>query len=61
MVVFISNAIVVNTLKAIKNCRHFISCIFKRLFLIENILNLLKILLKFAVKGQINNFPALQW
>ena len=49
----------VNTLRPRQNGRHLPDNIFKCIFLNENILNLIKISLKFVPKGPINNIPAL--
>ena len=49
----------VNTLRPRQNGRHFADDISKRTFLNENVGILIKISLKFAPKGPINNIPAL--
>ena len=49
----------VNSLRPIRNRRHFVDDIFKCIFLNENIWILIKISLKFIPKGSINNIPAL--
>ena len=46
-------------IEAETNGRHFPDSIFKCIFLNENVLISLKILLKFIPKGLINNIPAL--
>ena len=48
-----------NTLRPRQNGRHFADDTFKRIFLNENVIILIKISLKFAPKGPINNVPAL--
>ena len=50
---------IVNTLRPRQNGRHFADDIFKRIFVNENILILIKISLKFVPKGAINSIPAL--
>ena len=49
----------INTLRPRHNGRHFADDIFKRIFLNEDILILIKISLKFVPKGSINNIAAL--
>ena len=49
----------VNTLRPRQNGRHFPDDIVKRIFLNENIRISIKIWLKFALKGPINNIPSL--
>ena len=48
-----------NILRPRQNGRHFVDNIFKCIFLNENVSIAIKILLKFVLKGQINNIPAL--
>ena len=48
-----------NTLRPRRNEQHFADDIFKRIFFNENVCILIKISLKFVLKGQINNIPAL--
>ena len=48
-----------NTLRRRQNCRHFPDDIFKFIFLNENEWISIRISLKFAPKGQINNIPSL--
>ena len=48
-----------NTLSQRQNGRHFPGDIFKNIFLNENVRISIKISLKFAPKGSINNIPAL--
>ena len=50
---------VLNTLRPRQNGRHFADDTFKYMFLNENVIILIKILLKFVPKGPINNIPAL--
>ena len=47
------------TLRPRQNNRNFANDFFKRIFLNDNVLISIKISLKFAPKGQINNIPAL--
>ena len=49
----------INSLRPRQNGRHFAYNIFKCIFLNENLLILIKISLKFVLKGQLNNIPAL--
>ena len=49
----------INTLRPRQHGRHFADDTFKRIFLIENVWTSLKISLKYAPKGPINNIPAL--
>ena len=49
----------VNTLRSRQNGQHFADDIFKRIFVNENVWISIKISLKFAPKGPINNIPAL--
>ena len=49
----------VNTLRPRRNRCHFADDIFKCIFLNENVLNSIRISLKFIPKGPINNIPAL--
>ena len=49
----------INTLRLRQNGRHFPNDIFKCIFMKENISITIKISLKFAPKGPINNIPAL--
>ena len=49
----------INTLRPRQNGRHFADDTFKHIFLNENVWISLKIPLKFAPRGQINNIPAL--
>ena len=49
----------INTLRPRQNGRRFADDIFKRIFLNENVRISIKISLKFAPKGPINNIPAL--
>ena len=48
-----------NTLRPRQDGRHFLDDIFKYIFLNENVRITIKISLKFAPKGPINNIPAL--
>ena len=48
-----------NTLRPRQNGQHFPDVIFKCIFLNENVWILIKISLKFLLKGPINNIPAL--
>ena len=48
-----------NTLRPRRNRRHFADDIFKCIFLNENVLNSIKISLKFISRGPINNIPSL--
>ena len=48
-----------DTLRPRKNGRHFADDVFKCIFLNENVWILLKISLKFVLKGPINNIPSL--
>ena len=48
-----------NTLRPGQNGRHFVDDTFKRIFLNENVRISIKISLKFASKGPINNIPTL--
>ena len=50
---------VFNTLRPIQDGRHFADDTFKRIFLKENVIILIKISLKSVTKGPINNIPAL--
>ena len=53
------NMLRINTLRPRHNRRHFADDIFKCIFLNENVWITIKISLKFAPKGPINNIPAL--
>ena len=50
---------VINSLRPRLNGRHFADDTFKRIFLNEKVLILIKISLKFVPGGQIDNIPAL--
>ena len=50
---------VINTLRPRQNGRHFADDIFKHIFLNENVCISIKMSLKFVLKGQISNIPAL--
>ena len=53
------NFLFINTLRPRQNGRHFADDIFKCIFFNENVWISLKIVLKFVLKGPINNIPAL--
>ena len=55
----ISGSFSINPLRPTQNGRHFADDTSKRIFLNENVRILIKISLKFAPRGQINNVPAL--
>ena len=54
-----TSAITFNTLRPRQNGRHFPDNIFKYIFVNENVLNAIKISLKFVPKGPIDTIPAL--
>ena len=49
----------INTLRPRQNGRHFAEDTFKRIFLNQNVINLIKISPKFVPKGRIHNIPSL--
>ena len=49
----------INTMRLRQNGRHFLDDIFKCIFLNANVWISVKISLKFVLRGQINNIPAL--
>ena len=51
----------INSLRLIRNRRHFADDILKWIFLNDNVLTSIKISLNFIPKGPINNIPALVW
>ena len=58
-VIHFYTSISINSLRLIRNRRHFADYIFKYIFLNENVWISIKVLLKFDPKGPINNIPAL--